>query len=195
LATVFPAPARAAVRFDHQAQFHPLKYLHALADRIPGDGSTIYEHTRALSIDERRPCTITTDRGEIVADHVIVATHLPFPLRGLYYARTHPESHPAIAYRVRGAVTGAGATGPVTVSGMFLGIDGSPHSLRGVRIHDTDYLVSDAPAYKTGHEDRVSDRFRRLIAECEAVLPISSLDFAGKLTTSSPRTGSPTSAG
>ena len=177
LARGFPVPVKGAVRFDYQAQFHPLKYLYALAETIPGDGSAIHEQTRALDIEEGQTCTVRTSRGDIKAGHVIVATHLPFPLGGLYFARTHPESHPAMAYRVRGAVTGDGTTGPLTVSGMYLGAKGSPHSVRSARIGEIDYLVSVATGYRTGHREKVSDVFRELIAECEAAFPISSIDY------------------
>lgn len=41
------------MRFDDQAQFHPLKYLFALVKEIPGDGSYIFEHTKVVDIDDR----------------------------------------------------------------------------------------------------------------------------------------------
>ena len=37
----------AAVRLENQAQFHPRKYLLALAETIPGDGSHVFELTTA----------------------------------------------------------------------------------------------------------------------------------------------------
>ncbi|HEX6592432.1 MAG TPA: FAD-binding oxidoreductase, partial [Moraxellaceae bacterium] len=43
-----PFSIRAAIRFDGQAQFHPRKYLQALAWEIPGQGSHVFEHTRVL---------------------------------------------------------------------------------------------------------------------------------------------------
>lgn len=162
-----PVTARAAVRFDHQAQFQPLKYLYALARAIPGDGSAVFENTRALDIEAGHPCMVRTNRGDIRAEHVIVATHLPFPKGGLYFARTSPESHPSIAYQVQG----------MTVPGMYLGIKGSPHSVRSARVDGVDFLVSDTAGYQTGHADRVSDLFRDLIAECRASLPVNSIDY------------------
>jgi glycine/D-amino acid oxidase-like deaminating enzyme len=74
----FPVPAKGAVRFDHQAQFHPLKYLYGLASAIPGDGSAIFEHTRALHIDEGQPCTVETNRGDVQADYVVAPTTWTF---------------------------------------------------------------------------------------------------------------------
>lgn len=42
-----PFNVKAAERFDNQAQFHLVKYLQALAAKIPRDGSHIFEQTRA----------------------------------------------------------------------------------------------------------------------------------------------------
>jgi glycine/D-amino acid oxidase-like deaminating enzyme len=49
-----PLPFRVegAVRFEDQAQFHVRKYLLALAAEIPGDGSHLFEDTRALDVDD-----------------------------------------------------------------------------------------------------------------------------------------------
>ncbi|MEW5784292.1 MAG: FAD-dependent oxidoreductase [Bacillota bacterium] len=48
-----PFEIKAAERFDNQAQFHPRKYLLALAKEIPGDGSHIFEQTRAVDFHNR----------------------------------------------------------------------------------------------------------------------------------------------
>ena len=47
-----PIPAKGAVCFSGQAQFHPRKYLLKLAEMIPGDGSMVFENTRATGIKE-----------------------------------------------------------------------------------------------------------------------------------------------
>ncbi|MBA2707083.1 MAG: FAD-binding oxidoreductase [Gemmatimonadaceae bacterium] len=59
--TLSPFPGKAAVRFDNQAQFHPHKYLLALARDIPGECSYIFEGTRAVNVEEGEPCVITTE--------------------------------------------------------------------------------------------------------------------------------------
>lgn len=171
-----PVPVKGAVRFANQAQFHPLKYLYALAETIPGDGSAVFEHTRALDVDDGRICRVKTNHGELKTKHVIVATQSPFPFGGFYFARTYPESHPAIAYRA-GASGHTEATLGAAVSGMYLGVKGSPHSVRMARIGGVDYLISDTPGYRTGHEDKVSDLLRGLIAECQAVFPGSTVAY------------------
>lgn len=69
--------ALGAVRFDRQAQFHPRKYLLAMADAIKGEGSHVFEDTRAIDVDDS-PCVVRTALGEVQAGAVIIATNLPF---------------------------------------------------------------------------------------------------------------------
>ncbi len=99
-----PYPIRAAVRFDDQARFHPRKWCLGLARVIEGGGSHVFEETRALSVSEGRLCRVRTDRGEIEADRVVVATLLPFTDRGFFFARTHPEREHVLGVRLSGPV-------------------------------------------------------------------------------------------
>lgn len=59
-----------AVCFPEQAQFHPLKFLGAIAQNLP-----IFEQTRVLELE---PGAAVTERGRIWAEKIIVATHFPF---------------------------------------------------------------------------------------------------------------------
>ena len=65
-----PFSAAGAVRFRDQAQFHPLKFLAAIAPELP-----IYENTKVLAL---APGRAVTNGGSIWADKMIVATHFPF---------------------------------------------------------------------------------------------------------------------
>ncbi len=54
-----PFPVKLAMRFDGQAQFHPLKYLKALAQKINDARGMIFEHSEAVDIAEKTwdcPC-------------------------------------------------------------------------------------------------------------------------------------------
>ena len=95
--TPLPYPTSGAVRLDEQAQFHPRKYLLGLAATIPGDGSHVFENTRATQVTQGAPCVVETGRGNIRATDVVLATHLPFMDRGLFFARAHPHRSYAIA--------------------------------------------------------------------------------------------------
>ena len=65
-----PISVEGAVRVDKQAQFHPLKFAFSVAC-----GLNIYEDTKVL---EMTPRGVVTNRGRILADRMIVATHFPY---------------------------------------------------------------------------------------------------------------------
>src|SRR5437588_3341655 len=67
------------LRFPQQAQFHPLKYLSALAKAIRRDGGLVFTNTRAIDVQGGRPSHVQTKNGQtITAAAVIVATNSPF---------------------------------------------------------------------------------------------------------------------
>ncbi len=66
------------LRFPRQAQFHPLKYLTALAGTIQRVGGRIFTGTHAETITGGRPARIKTSNGlTVTADAVVVATNSP----------------------------------------------------------------------------------------------------------------------
>lgn len=96
--TDLPLPVAAAVRVAHQAQFHPRKYLLALADDLTARGGVIHERTRVTGLTEGSPCKVTTERGTtITAKDVVVATHYPVFDRALLFARLSPTRELVVA--------------------------------------------------------------------------------------------------
>lgn len=77
-----PFTTYGAIHYHEQAQFHPRKYLLSLAEKIPGDGSFIFENTRVTDVEEDEPCVIKTEKGDLKAKKVIIATHFPILDRG-----------------------------------------------------------------------------------------------------------------
>jgi glycine/D-amino acid oxidase-like deaminating enzyme/nitrite reductase/ring-hydroxylating ferredoxin subunit len=148
-----PWPTAGAIRYENHAEFHPLHYLVALAQKIPGGGSHVFERTVALGIDEDAPATVRTDRGELRADHVIVATHFPFLDRGLYFARQSPERSYVVAARASGELP----------DGMYLSTESPAHS---VRLHPApdggEYLLLGGESHKTGQGGSTAERYARL---------------------------------
>src|SRR5215208_2373836 len=95
-----PFPVEGTVRFDDQAQFHARKYLLALAEEIPGEGSHLFENTRAIDLRDGEPCTVVTARGFVTAEDVVVATHIPFTLKGEFWGKAYPQREYGIAARI-----------------------------------------------------------------------------------------------
>jgi glycine/D-amino acid oxidase-like deaminating enzyme/nitrite reductase/ring-hydroxylating ferredoxin subunit len=136
-----PFAVAGAVRFDEQAEFHPVKYLEGLAAALDGH---VYEGTMATGLQSGR---VNTAGGQVVnAENVVVATHLPFLDRGLYFARCHPER----SYVVAGRTTDAPA-------GMYLSTEQPAHSIRA----HGDWLLVGGESHKTGQAD-AAERYARL---------------------------------
>ncbi|OWZ82842.1 FAD-dependent oxidoreductase [Natranaerobius trueperi] len=88
-----PFDVKAAEVFENQAQFHPRKYILSLAEDIPGEGSYIFEQTRAVDYHEGNPCTVISEEGsKVIADYLIIASHFPaYGSNGFYFSRMYPE--------------------------------------------------------------------------------------------------------
>lgn len=80
------------IRFPHQAQFHPLKFLNGIVGDL-----TIYENTPVLSVTKSRA---VTQHGTIHANAVIVATHFPFLNRhGSYFLKLYQQRSYVLALK------------------------------------------------------------------------------------------------
>lgn len=85
-----PFPTVGAVKFPHQAQFHPLKFLSAIAEEL-----TVYENT---PVRQLKPGAALTDHGTIFADTIIAATHFPLLNKhGSYFLKLYQQRSYAMA--------------------------------------------------------------------------------------------------
>ena len=141
--TDLPYPVAGAIRFDDQAEFHPTKFLLALADGLVDGGSHVFERTRALGVQDGDPCRVRTETGTVIAKHVVVATHYPFLDRGLFFPRLSPMRSYAIAVRTSGA----------RPEGMYLSTDGASHSIRSVPVGDDELVIVGGEGHKTGQAE------------------------------------------
>lgn len=64
-----PMTVAGAVRVKHQAQFHPLKFVYAIAKGLP-----VFEHTK---VRELAPGRAITERGTVSFRRAVIATHFP----------------------------------------------------------------------------------------------------------------------
>lgn len=74
-------PTGPAIRFDRQAEIHPLKYLHGLAAAARAAGVRICNDTEVSGISETDSgVTVTTAVGTVKAQQVVVSTNYPITL-------------------------------------------------------------------------------------------------------------------
>jgi glycine/D-amino acid oxidase-like deaminating enzyme/nitrite reductase/ring-hydroxylating ferredoxin subunit len=117
-----------AVRVAGQAQFHPRKYLLALANAITEAGGKIFEQTRVIQLSEGDPHRLGTERGATVqSGHVVVATHFPVFDRALLFPRLTPRREFVVAAPIEASAD------PM---GMYLTIEDDTRSVRTAPLPD-----------------------------------------------------------
>ena len=148
----------AGIRLGGQAQFHPRKYLLALAERFVALGGRIYEQTRALDVTDGEPCVVVTDSGQVRANEVVVATHYPFLDRGLLFSRLAPYRDVVVAVPV------PAAEAPEVMAISTGSEPGGTHSVRTAAYGDGQrLLVVTGGQYKTGTTSAVEERYDDLL--------------------------------
>jgi glycine/D-amino acid oxidase-like deaminating enzyme/nitrite reductase/ring-hydroxylating ferredoxin subunit len=150
--TELPFPIKGAMRFADQAQFHPRKYLLALAQQIEGDGSYIFEQTRAIDITERNRCTVQTEMGAVVANDVIIATHFPITDLGPFSARLTPMRHYAICV----------ATDGKALQDMYISSEKPIHSMRMYQTATESLLMVMGASHRTGDVVHTESHYNNL---------------------------------
>ena len=167
-----PFPTAGAVYFKNQAQFHPLKFICAIAEELE-----IYENS---PVKEVRGNTVYVDGGEVSAQKVIFATHYPiidFP--GLYFLRQHQERSYVLAL-----------SGCEKLKGMYYSADPDGLSLRNVG----DILLLGGNSHRTGKNKKggayasLEEAARKYYPESQVVcrwsaqdcMPHDDIPFVGK---------------
>jgi glycine/D-amino acid oxidase-like deaminating enzyme/nitrite reductase/ring-hydroxylating ferredoxin subunit len=145
-----PYDVAAALRLEGQAQFHPRKYLLALAETVPGDGSHLFEQTFARDV---KGTTVKTDHGTVRATDVVVATQLPFEDSGLFFTKAHPHRSYAVA---------ASIAENAAPDGMFINTGTPTRSIRTIRDGDRLLVQVGGEGHKPGEEDDPDRRYRAL---------------------------------
>ena len=149
-----PFPTAGAIRVDDQAEFHPHKFLVALAATLEGGGARIFEQTRALALRDGAPCVVETTGGKVTADHVVIATHFPFTDRGLFFARVHSERSYCVAAPLPGEAP----------DGMFISASSPTRSLRFHPVGGREHVIVGGEGHKVGQGGPTSPRYTTLEA-------------------------------
>ncbi len=144
-----PFPTAGGLKVENQARFHPLKYVHALARLVHGDGSAVYEQTRVLPPEDGEPCQIRVAGSDAVVSSlsVLLCTHSAF----LGISELDMRIAPYQSYVLT-------ASSPQEVPDALYFDDESPyHYIRRASGADPNTIIVGGADHKTGHEN-----------ECEA---------------------------
>lgn len=142
-----PFPCAGAVRFEDQAQFHPLKFLKALSSHVK-----VYEHSHVVRVE---PNALYTADHVVHARHIVFASHYPFVNKpGYYFARIHQERSYVLALE-----------GAPVLPGMYVSMDADGHS---IRMHGKTLLLG-GENHRTG--ENIPGRYDALLATAEQMFP------------------------
>lgn len=166
--TSLPFPVAGAIKFDHQAQFHPRKYLLHLARAIAGDGSYVFESTQVQSIEEGTPCQVITNKGVVHARDVVVTTNLPFLDQGLFFAKAYPK---------RSYIIGAHIDSQAAPEGMFIGVGQPYYSIRTTPHDKGTLLLIGGGGHKVGSVTHTDERYHQLESFARDRFGITTVDY------------------
>jgi glycine/D-amino acid oxidase-like deaminating enzyme/nitrite reductase/ring-hydroxylating ferredoxin subunit len=152
--TDLPFPVLGAIRVDGQAQFHPRKFLQGLAEKIVGDGSHVFEQSRVEDVESGEACAVVTEQGRVRAERVVLATHMPFLDRGLFFAKAHPQKSYAIAARIEQSRA---------PRGMYINAESPTRSIRTTPgPNGSRFLIIGGEGHKPGRDEDTRRRYEAL---------------------------------
>lgn len=140
-----PLDVEGAIKFNNQGQFNPLKFLKDISKEL-----VIYENTRAIKIEENLVCT---DKGNIVANHIVIATHYPIMnAPGYYFMKMHQERSYVIALE-----------NADSIEGMYIDCEKQGYSFRNYK----DLLLLGGISQRTGENESGGsyDKLRKFAKE------------------------------
>jgi glycine/D-amino acid oxidase-like deaminating enzyme/nitrite reductase/ring-hydroxylating ferredoxin subunit len=146
-----------ALKFPNQAQFHPLRYLSAVANAIVRNGGHIHAHTPVDTIEGGDHAFVRTVAGNVIhARSIVVATNSPINDRVVIHTKQ-------TAYRTY--VVGFRISRDLIPTALYWDTAEPYHYIRlapGPAGGDHDVLIVGGEDHRTGEPDNAEARYRRL---------------------------------
>lgn len=162
-----PLVNRPGVRFEHQARFHPRKYLAGLARAIEASGGRIFEHSPGEEF-ATEPVRVKANGHWLSANDVVIATHNP--LVGLSGIASATAFQTKLALYTSYVI--AGRAPAESVPDALFWDTADPYSyLRLERHREYDLVIFGGQDHKTGQVTNTGDRYERLEHALVAMLP------------------------
>lgn len=137
-----PFAVKGAVKFTGQAQFNVNQYCHGLAKRIAGNGSYVFEQSKAVGFEDGRSARVKTELGSVTAKHIVVATLVPtLPLIGRVSYGLFES--PQTSYIVAGKTDNP-------LQGMYISPDKDHYSILPVKNGNEHYMLIGGEAHLPG---------------------------------------------
>lgn len=145
-----PFPTAGAVRFENQAQFHPMRFLKGISM-----GLNIYENSPVKKVEEG---VLQLDGAQVSAENIVFATHYPFiNMPGYYFIRMYQSRAYSVALE----------NAPIP-KGMYIGCSEDAVSLRTYK----EYTIMAAGDHRTG-ENSMGGKYHALRTMAKELFPDS----------------------
>lgn len=165
-----PYEIAGAVRFAHQAQFHPRKFLLALAEHFTANGGVIYEQTKATDITPGDPHTVATELGELKAKHVLQASGEPFWHKEIFDGHMWTKMSYALAVTLKDP--------SAYPKGMCITTDDPMRTVRSASYEGEPVLIFGGESHEYDEASYDADlHYQNLLADVHARYPVDRVLF------------------
>lgn len=160
--TDLPFKVKAAIEFDGQAQYHARKYMIGLAKTILKDNK-IYNFTTVKDVKKEGDIfTVYTDRGNINARHVVLATHYPIiNAPGFHFLKMYQSTSYIIAIETESKLP----------QGMYINEKPPIYSFRTAVYNGKDILLIGGSDHKTGEPVSDNSKYEDLEKKAKELYP------------------------
>jgi len=160
-----------ALRFPNQGQFHPLRYLSAVADAIVRTGGKIYAHTHVVNIEGGAHARVRTESGQVItARSVVVTTNSPINDRVVIHTKQSPYRTYVVGFRVR--------RGAIPKALYWDTLDPYHYArLTAGSADDHEVLIVGGEDHRTGQAHDADERYQRLEQWTRERFPVEEVEF------------------
>lgn len=162
-----PIPFEKAVVFEGQAQFNIAEYLLGLANAFEAGGGVILQNCLVSDVESKEHHVAKTSIGDIKADKVVYATHIPPGVNILHFRCAPYRSYVAAFTLKSGEYPDA----------LCYDMEDPYHYYRTQEIHGKKYIIAGGYDHKTGHEENTESCFRELESYLRTYFDIDSIDY------------------
>lgn len=162
-----PLKIKGAIEFDGQAQFHPREYMLGLANAILKQNK-IYNYTTVTDVEKDGDnYKIYTDKGNIKAKYVVLATHFPtINMPGFYFLKMYQSTSYLIAIETNSKLP----------QGMYINIREPVYSFRKANYNGKEILLIGGAGHKTGepipeesHYEQLEKKAKEMYSDCKVL--------------------------
>ena len=160
--TELPFKIKGAIKFENQAQFHVRKYMIGLCKAILKQNQ-IYAYTTVTDVvKEGEEYNIYTDRGNVKAKYVVIATHYPIVnMPGFYFTKMYQSTSYLIAIETEKKLP----------QGMYISSKEPVYSFRTATYNGKQILLIGGSEHKTGKAIEDNSNYEKLEKKAKELYP------------------------